>query len=265
MRPVEIGGLTLFLESPEAARYLAPILIVPGLFHSSVCLRGMTSMLAHRGWEVYLLPRVLDETTTGAAPRDQSWEQAVAAITRACSQLGDEVIILAADIGASLTLAALPSMKAPLALALFAPAAPQHIGESLSRGLGFFGRRRLRRHLGRVAPEASLACTAYQKTDIADEPHRFVKELLAGVSFVAPAEHPPTIVFVPDGSDPLVSAEHARGFAATDYAKTAPSQLHGRWWPSLGWDAVCQETHRFLILTLSDRVVEFPDEIISDD
>jgi len=192
MRPVEIGKVTLWMESPEAGRYLAPILIVPGLFHSSICLRGMTSMLAHRGWEVYLLPRSPDDASGGASgiPADQSWAEAVDAVATARSRIGEEVIILAADIGASLTLSALPSMKAPLALALFAPAAPQHLGEALSRSLGFFARRRFRSHSGSVAPPPALAEAAYQSSDISNEPHRLLDEMIGGQPFAAPANHP---------------------------------------------------------------------------
>jgi hypothetical protein len=53
-------------------------------------------------------------------------------------------------------------------------------------------------------------------------------------------------------------------FADSQFSKASRSRLNGRWWPSLGWEPACEEAHRFLILTLSDRVVDFPDEIIND-
>jgi len=226
----------------------------------------MTSMLAHRGWEVYLLPRTVDDTDTGASiSEDQGWSEAVNAIVTARSRLGEDVIVLAADVGASLTLAALSQMKPPLAMAMFSPASPRHLGDAFARSLGFFAKRRFRRGSGEVAPTPALANAAFQPTDIATEPRRLINDLIAGVPFDAPSEHPPAIVFAPDGADPLVGADHAMDFATTQYARVAPSKLRGRWWPSLSWEDACAEAHRFLILTLSDRVVEFPDEIINDD
>ena len=72
-------------------------------------------------------------------------------------------------------------------------------------------------------------------------------------------------MFAPDDSDPLVSCEHALTFATSEYANASDTRLQGRWWPSLAWEQAGEEAHRFLILTLGDRVVEFPDEIIDDE
>ena len=130
------------MESPEAARYHAPILIVPGLFHSPICWRGVTSILAHRGWEVYLLPRV---TTEGAkstvVDADKSWDQAREDLVAAARQLGDKIIVFGSDIGAALALTTLDEVK-PMALALFSPTEPSEAGKAFARELGFFGRRR---------------------------------------------------------------------------------------------------------------------------
>ena len=78
MRRIALGDVELRMESPEAARYHAPILVIPGLFQSAVCWRGVTSILAHRGWEVYLLPRVVQDMVSGEVQAtDRSWNQAL--------------------------------------------------------------------------------------------------------------------------------------------------------------------------------------------
>ena len=56
-----VGGLELEFEAPEAGRYMAPIIVCPGLFQSFDCWRPLTSMLAHRGWEIYFVARGPDD------------------------------------------------------------------------------------------------------------------------------------------------------------------------------------------------------------
>jgi pimeloyl-ACP methyl ester carboxylesterase len=263
MRPVEIGGVGLHMESPEAARYFAPILILPGLFQSSICWRGFTSTLAHRGWEVYLLPRSpLEGDEEAPADFDQTWSQSCDAVERVASNLGDKVIVFGADVGAGLALATLDRIR-PMALGLFAPAEPAHVGGAFSRTMGMFEKRRFKKASGPVEAPNAYAKTAYQEVDIVAEPRSFVRELIDGVPFSRPDVHPPAIVFGV-AADPLVENDHAMSFADTQFSKASRSGLNGRWWPSLGWEAACEEAHRFLILTLSDRIVDFPDEIIGD-
>ncbi len=84
---------------------------------------------------------------------------------------------------------------------------------------------------------------------------------MAGVAFDRPSEHPPALVFVAEG-DPLVAGEESLAFTDTPYSRTAPSRLAGHWWPSSRWEPIADEIHRFLILTLADRVVEFPEEVL---
>jgi pimeloyl-ACP methyl ester carboxylesterase len=242
VRPVEIGDVVLQMEPPEAGRYHAPILLVPGLFQSAACWRPFTSMLAHRGWEVYVL--VLD------------------AATRAARQLGDKVVLFGADIGASVALAVSATVN-PLALALFAPAEPAHVGAALKGSLGFFEKRRFAQQTGVVLPPAKLGAKIPHPHAPGAEPRVLIDDLLGAVAFRRPTQHPPAIVFAPT-DDALVAAEHALGFAGSAQAKAARARLTGRWWPMTGWQAACDEVHRFLILTLGDRVVEFPDEIIAD-
>ena len=67
MQTVTVGKARLHLETAEAGtRYHAPILILPGLFQSPACWSGITSMLAHRGWDVYLLPRPAESEDQGS-------------------------------------------------------------------------------------------------------------------------------------------------------------------------------------------------------
>ncbi len=250
MRPVEVGGVRLELESPEAGRYLAPILIVPGLFQSAVCWRGVTSMLAHRGWEVYVLPR------TGRTP-SAGWQDAVEAVSAAASALADRVVLFGSDIGAALALEAC-SRADVLALALFAPTLPGDAGRRYLDALGLLGRWR-RRSSPLVAPPPRLRKRLWQQADAEDEPAGLIEDLIAGPVFSPPAKHPPAIVFETQG-DPLSGGRTP--IVSEPYAKTSDTRVEGRWWPSLGWEAVSNEVHRFLVLTLADRVVEFPDEVL---
>jgi pimeloyl-ACP methyl ester carboxylesterase len=251
------------MESPEAARYHAPILILPGLFQSPICWRGFTSILAHRGWEVYVLPRVVRDMASGEVrAKDKSWAQALDDVAQAAEKLGDKLIIFGSDVGAAMALATLERTK-PMALGLFSPSDPSHASVSLRRSLGFFAKRKFSKQAGVLvnAPEKHMEA-AYQKSDIIAEPRSFMDDLSKGVEFSRPSMQPPSIVFAPQ-NDPVVGAEHALGFADDRVAKAAAAPLVGRWWPSIGWEAASEQAHRFLILTLSDRIVECPDEIIN--
>ncbi len=251
------------MEPPEAARYHAPILILPGLFQSAICWRGVTSILAHRGWEVYLLPRLVRDMASGKIDeKDKSWDEALADVVRASERLGEKLIIFGSDVGAAMALATLEQTK-PMALGLFAPSEPERAVESFTNSLGFFGKRRFAKHSGAIVevPEKHRA-GAYQKTDVSPEPATFMKDLAGGVAFERPASQPPTIVFGAQ-NDPAVDTEHSLGFADDHVSKAAEARVVGRWWPSIGWEAAAEQAHRFLILTLADRVVEFPDEIIN--
>jgi pimeloyl-ACP methyl ester carboxylesterase len=264
MRPVAFGNVVLHLESPEAARYHAPILIVPGLFQSPICWRGFTSMLAHRGWEVYLLPRVsMDMAKATVEAVDKTWQQAEDDLVSAAERLGDKVVIFGADVGAALALATLERVR-PMALGLFSPTRPAEMGKALMGAMGFLERRRFNKSSEPlVTAPAAHAKTAYQPSDVIAEPRSFVDALNAHSGPVGPTELPPTIVFGAQ-NDPLVDTAHSLSFADDKVAKAAKARLTGRWWPSVGWEAASEQAHRFLILTLSDRVVEFPDEILAD-
>jgi len=259
MHETTIAGVPLRLDPAEAGgRYLAPILVLPGLFQSWACWRGMTSMLAHRGWNVYLLPRVVN--ASGAEGNTGGWDSSLATAARVASSLDEKIIVFGADIGASLALALLNEVR-PLALGLFAPAEPAHAAHAYERTLGFLARRRARAGAEVEAP-ASVAKSAARPTDPAAEPRALLDDL-TGTGPVRPREHPPALVFAPE-NDALVDTAHAASFADTAHAKLARTRLQGRWWPSTRWEPIADEVHRFLILTLADRVVEFPDEIIDD-
>jgi pimeloyl-ACP methyl ester carboxylesterase len=251
------------MEPPEAARYHAPILILPGLFQSAICWRGLASILAHRGWEVYLLPRVVRDMASGNVEQeDKSWDEALADVVKASERLGEKLIIFGSDVGAAMALATLEQTR-PMALGLFAPTEPARAAASFSNSLGFMDRRRFNKQTGPlVEPTGTAVRDAFQKSDISPEPATFMGDLAAGVDFARPATQPPSIVFGTQ-NDPAVDTEHSLGFADGQVAKEAQARLVGRWWPSIGWEAASEQVHRFLILTLSDRVVEFPDEIIN--
>jgi hypothetical protein len=114
-----------------------------------------------------------------------------------------------------------------------------------------------------VAPPTRIAKSAPLPTSAGAEPRALVKDLVAGIAYTRPVATPPTIVFA-TSDDPLVASAHAASFAETPHAKLARTSLAGRWWPTSQWQPACDEAHRFLILTLGDRVVEFPEEILAD-
>lgn len=264
VRPVEIGDVVLELEPPESGRYHAPILVIPGLFQSTACWRPFTTMLAHRGWEVYALPRQAYETDEDEPPPppDYDWTGAVAAAERAAEKLGEKVIIFGADIGAAIALAIAEEVR-PLALALFAPAEPAHVGARVVEQTGFFERRRRERSSSPLPAPARIAKSAPFPTSAGDEPRDLVADLVTGIPYARPVAGPPTIVFAAS-DDALVATEHAESFVSGAHAKLARTRVTGRWWPTSQWQAPCDEAHRFLILTLGDRVVEFPDEILAE-
>jgi pimeloyl-ACP methyl ester carboxylesterase len=261
MRETNVAGVPVWLDPAEAGgRYRAPILILPGLFQSSSCWRGVTSMLAHRGWNVYVLPRAAADT--GAGGSQGGWEAVLATAVRVAANLDEKIVLFGADVGAGLALATLEHVR-PLALALFAPVEPTHAGRAYGKSLGFFRRGAERDSASVVSAPASIAKTAARASDREAEPRGLIENLSQGIGRVRREQHPPALVFVADG-DPLVDSNHAAEFAATNYAKLARTRLAGRWWPSTRWEPIVDEVHRFLILTLADRVVEFPDEILDD-
>ncbi len=208
-------------------------------------------MLAHRGWEVYVLER--------AAGAESGWSETLERLVRAGRALGGPLIVLGADAGAAMALAACQSLPV-LALALFAPVLPASLGKAYRRSLPW--RSRIRRtRSGTVEPPRKLTRTAYQAADVAGEAAAFLDDLGRAADFELPSRHPPAIVFHAEG-DPLVATTDSLPFLATPYAKASATKLQGRWWPSLGWEPVADEVHRFLILTLADRVVEFPEEVL---
>jgi hypothetical protein len=257
---VRAGGVTLHYDPPEAGRYSAKILVLPGLFQSLACWRGLTAMLAHRGWEVYLLPRTGTAKDDPSAFNDNGWQHALDGACEAASKLDQHVIVLGADVGAALTCSMLAHVR-PMAMALFAPSVPGLLPERFERTLGGLARRRFRSATTPVEAPPALARQSTKAADVAAEPRRLFEDLRDGVAFTIPDEHPPSIVFAP-GLDPLVETDHALEFAATPYAKASAMRLNGRWWPVVQGHNVADEVHRFLILTLSDRVVDFPDEIL---
>ena len=177
-------------------------------------------------------------------------------------QLGDRVILFGADVGASVALSLVDELPV-LALALFAPSAPADLGRAFQSSLGFRGRRRHARERGPVAAHDGLSPHAIPAEHRLVEPRPLIDELTGGMPWSPPAEHPPAIVFS-SRDDPLVAPAQTEPFARSAFAKVSPRALNGRWWPLFGGADVADEVHRFLILTLSDRIVEFPDEILED-
>ena len=124
------------MEAAEAGgRYLAPILILPGMFQSYACWRGMTSMLAHRGWNVYVLARSEIDDRGAVRTENFGWIKAVERAAEVASKLDERVIVFGADLGAALAVAMLGELR-PLALGLFAPATPAALGRSDSSNAG---------------------------------------------------------------------------------------------------------------------------------
>lgn len=258
------GEFHLHYDAPEAGRYRAPILVLPGLFQSFECWRLLTSMLAHRGWEVYALTRSMPDREGDLRLLDRTWEEARRRVLEVAPRLDERIVLLGADLGAALALGVAEELN-PLAMALFAPATPSHLAASRLEAAP----RRWAERLGLVRSSTGEAVTApahwragVPAAHTAEEPTSLLEEL---EHLPAPptASRVPTVVFAPSG-DPLVSPQHALGFAAGPHVRASSTVLPGRFWPRTS-AAVADEVHRFLILTLADRVVEFPEEILADD
>ena len=259
---MSFGDFYLHYEAPEAGRYRAPILVLAGLFQSFACWRPVTSMLAHRGWEVYCLTRIMPDREGDPRVLDDTWASASKRIDEVASRLGSPLILFGGDAGAALAMQACERLPV-LALALFSPSEPGELAAAYRRTLGL--RRRLfggGESSDTVMPPPSLAGEKVEPGDMAAEPATFL-DGLAATPFTRPERHPPALVFASQ-NDPLVAWEHALGFAREPYAKSSGMRLDGRFWPVTGGANVADEVHRFLILTLGDRVVDFPDEILED-
>ncbi len=203
---------------------------------------------------MYLLPRTGQPRVGGGG-----WQESIDAIITAATTVADRVILFGSDVGAAMALEACAHANV-LALALFGPTTPSDAGRSYLRSLGLFRRRR-RGNAALVAAPPRLRRHLWQETDADEEPKRLIDDLIAGPPFSPPHSHPPAIVF--EARDDPFAAGHAT-LVRDRYARTSPTPVEGRWWPSLGWESVCDEVHRFLVLTLGDRVVEFPDDVLDE-
>jgi len=271
MPTLSFGDFFLHCEAPEAARYRAAILVLPGLFQSFACWRPITSMLAHRGWEVYGLTRTMPDQ--GGRPRlvDETWDRARARIIEVSARLGSPLVVLASDLGAALALSLAGELPL-LALALFSPSDPADLGAGYRRTLPTNGPlgllRALRRptsapHTGGVIAHRALLGPHTGGEETTAEPQRLLDELHEGLHFARPDRHPPALIFA-SRNDPLVAEKHALSFAASARAKASHTRLDGRFFPHTGGALLADEVQRFLILTLGDRIVDFPDEIAQD-
>lgn len=274
MPALSFGDFFLHCETPEAARYRAPMLVLPGLFQSFACWRPMTSMLAHRGWEVYCLTRTMPDRDGRPHLLDETWDRARARIARVCTRLGAPAVVLASDLGAALALS-LTGEVPMLALVLFSPSDPTELGAAYRRSLrpgsaptplGLL--RRLRRPAAaaptpEVVAHAALFGPRTAVEETLPEPRRLLEELQAGLPFERADRHPPALVFAAH-DDPLVTERHALEFAGGVAAKASRTRLEGRFFAATGAGPIADEVQRFLILTLGDRVVEFPEEVLED-
>ncbi|MBI5504704.1 MAG: alpha/beta fold hydrolase [Deltaproteobacteria bacterium] len=271
MPALTFGDFFVHCEAPEAPRYRAAILVLPGLFQSFACWRPITAMLAHRGWEVYCLTRTMPDRSGKPHLLDETWEQARARIAQVGARLGGPVVVLASDLGAALALSVAGQLPI-LALALFSPSDPAALGAAYRRSLRPSGLRGalsgLRRRASTSRGAQVIAHAALLGPDIGDEdtlpePARLLGELSEGEGFVRPDRHPPALVFA-SRSDPLVAEQHALGFADGACAKASRTRLDGRFFPHTGGAVLADEVQRFLILTLGDRVVDFPQDILEE-
>ncbi|HYC56090.1 MAG TPA: hypothetical protein VEL28_14240 [Candidatus Binatia bacterium] len=262
MPAMSFGDWYLHYEAPEAGRYRASILVVAGLFQSFGCWRPVTAMLAHRGWEVYCLTRIMPDREGDPRVLDDSWEGARGRIGQIAQRLETPLILFGSDVGAALALNVCRELPV-LALAMFSPSEPAALANAHRQSLGLRQRVFGTASTGEtISPQAAMISEKIQPSDIAEEPSRFL-ESLSAASFARPERHPPALVFASE-NDPLVAHEHALQFAREPWAKASRMRLNGRFWPVLGGANVADEVHRFLILTLGDLVVDFPDEILED-
>lgn len=269
MPSLSFGDFHLHCEAPEAARYRASVLVLPGLFQSFACWRPMTSMLAHRGWEVYCLARTMPDRDGNPYLVDQTWNHARTRILEVSTRLGGPVIVLAGDVGAALAMSLVEEVPM-LAMALFSPSDPSVLGSSYRH----LARTRPLRALGRLLGNASAdqgdevvvpsALLSHDVTlqDTLPEPRRLLDELEA-MSPARPGRHPPALVFA-SANDPLVAEQHALTFATGAGAKASRTRLDGHFFALASGAHLADEVQRFLILTLGDRVVDFPEEILED-
>jgi len=278
-----IAECELYYESPEAGRYRAPILLLPGLFQSFECWRPFTTRLAHRGWELYLLPRAGgsgDQKSAGATSLEGLVEQTARVaeqLARRASQgyapadnedaeTNAGVIVFGADLGAHLAVELAANVQ-PMATVLFSAATPCQLGESWQRARGLLQRW----GVGKARPGAAppgVAGSARSDNWLSEEPDWLLPELLSAAvtptDSAAPADtgdHAagavPTLLFS-SPNDPLVEAGADWSRVSAQISDTL---LPGHWWPALARQHLADEVHRFLVLTLGDRVVDFPDSI----
>ncbi|NQY91891.1 MAG: hypothetical protein HRT46_09565 [Deltaproteobacteria bacterium] len=113
-----------------------------------------------------------------------------------------------------------------------------------------------------MAP-AGVAGTARSNSWLSEEPDWLLTQLMSASPGKSSAEgggdgtDVPALMFSAD-DDPLVQLAAVPSRAP---AKLSATALPGHWWPAVAPQQLADELHRFLVLTLGDRVVDFPDSV----
>ncbi len=212
--------------------------------------------------------------------RDAGWQDQIDRASRVIDALEDQVVILASDLGAAMTLS-LPSegQKKIIAMALLSPCSPSQLPTpqgrkrssllaSLGRILGFGSAQPRTSHTMHTARTADTLRTLHPDLDAgaSTEAAQLIEDLEDGIDFEPPTASspgPPTLIFTAHGNSRVETA-HTKSFAEGSAVRLARVEIESG--PELfsNSQSIADEIQRFLVLALGDKIVEFPDEIFED-
>ena len=247
---------------PESARYAASLVCLPGLWTPPVLWQGLTTYLAHRGWEGAVLD--LRRVRGGIAAR-------AAEVAQYVTRLPGAPILIGHDAGALVALAVAARTR-PAALVLLAPLVP---GATAVRALGLrFGTLpALLLRLPVPAPRGAAAAPLVAglpspvRTSVlgalAPEAADVILDVARARVDPAPVGGVPALL-VGGGSDPLLSPQEGAGFARTIGAEhqVVPEGTH---WllAGPGWEETVAVVHRWLVQRLGEPLLEFYPEALA--
>ena len=244
---------------PEAARYGASVLYIPGLWAGTGVWRSMASLLAHRGWEGQLLE--LCGLKGGLAAR-------AAAVAVHAAGLPAPPVLIGHDAGALVALGA--AARGPAAaVVMLAPLVPGN------RTLGVLTRRweavaALVRGRPIPPPRGARAVRAFGVTPaaveaslVAEHPAVVLDVIRGRVAAPARTGHPTLVV---GGElDPLLPGPAGAAFAATIGAQWREIAEAGHWLlAGPGWQEAVGVVHRWLVQRLGEQLLDLYPEAMAE-
>lgn len=250
----DVDGLRVESVAGEGNKFTAPLVLVHGLWATSMVWRRAMGFLAHRGWHCHALtmPR---ERWISSADASAEYE---AALKRLILGLDAQPVLIGHDLGAWGVLRCRSLARAAVALAPLIPPVVSHVPLPIRlprRWLPWVEREALQ------APRSKAGVSFFAAGvpgEAVSEPRVFVEHLLRG-DWGIPGASPVPALVVGGKADEITPIDSARKLAQNVGADfVAVDASHAMIW-SPGWEQHFGEVHRWLIRSLGESLLVPPE------